>query len=85
MRQLAPPPCSERVTHVLRRDLGNLEEPHGALIIDQRAALDVRARLVRHLHQKLGLGRDHVGQDAWPPPPDAHRENHIHRHTEGGR
>jgi hypothetical protein len=45
---------------VLRRDLGDLEQTDGALVVDEGTTLDVSLGLVRDLHKELGLGLDHV-------------------------
>ena len=49
---------------VLLGDLGDLEQAGLALVVDDGATLDVGLGLVRQLHDVLGLGVDHVLQDA---------------------
>jgi len=52
------------VLDVLRRDLGNLEQAHRAIVVNESSSLDVGLGLVRDFHQKLGLGVNHVLKDA---------------------
>ena len=52
------------VLHMLLGYLRDFEQPHGAVVVDDRATLHVRLRLVRELHEELGLRVDEVAEDA---------------------
>ena len=49
---------------VLLGHLGDFEQAHAALVVDDGAALDVGLGLVGQLHDVLGIGLDHVLEDA---------------------
>lgn len=52
------------LVHVLLGDLGDLEETDGALVVDDGATLDIGLGLVGKLHNVLGIGLNHVLEDA---------------------
>ena len=51
------------VAFVLGRDLRNFQQANLAIVVDDRAALNVGFGLVRDLHDELSPGLDHVIQD----------------------
>jgi len=51
------------VLDVLAWHLGNFEQAHLALVLDDRTTLDVRLGFIRELHEELGLRVDEMGKD----------------------